>query len=128
MTSGTIAGIADEKATLGQVLRRLRKDRKLNQEDVSKYLGVERVTCSAYETDRVVPPADKLYKLAEFYGISIELLASKTLTKSGDKAENELVKSNEADLKSAEMMYYYKRLDDKKKRIVFDLIRELYGK
>ncbi len=128
MTSGTIAGIADEKATLGQVLRRLRKDRKLNQEDVSKYLGVERVTCSAYENDRIIPPADKLYKLAEFYGISIELLASKTLTKHSDVIESKRVKSNEADLKSAEMMYYYKRLDDTQKKIIFDLIRELYGK
>ena len=128
MTSGSIAGIVDEKTTLGQVLRRLRKDRKLKQEDVSKYLGVERVTCSAYETDRVIPPADKLYNLAEFYGISIELLASKTLTKHSDVIENKLVKSNEADLKSAEMMYYYTRLDDTQKRIIFDLIRELYGK
>ncbi len=128
MTSGTIAGIVDEKATLGQVLRRLRKDRKLNQEDVSKYLGVERVTCSAYENDRVIPPADKLYKLAEFYGISIELLAFKTLTKHSDVIESKRVKSNEADLKSAEMMYYYTRLDDTQKRIIFDLIKELYGK
>lgn len=127
MAKNTMIGITDKEVTLGQTLRGLRKDKKLKQQDVSEYLGVERVTCSAYETDRVIPPADKLYKLAELYGISIELLASKTLIKHNAETANNSERAYDSDLKNAEMMYYYKSLDDSKKRIVFDLIKELYS-
>ncbi len=128
MITDIMVGIADKDVTLGQVLRRLRKDKGLKQTDVSEYLGVERVTCSAYENERSVPPPNKLYKLAEFYGVSVELLASKTLSKHSNEAVNDSANSNEADLKNAEMMYYYKKLDDSKKRIVFELVKELYSR
>ena len=128
MTKDITMGMADKEVSLGQVLRGLRKAKKLKQQDVSEYLGVERVTCSAYENDRIFPPADKLYKLAELYGISIELLASKTLIKHSNETVNNSEKAYDSDLKNAEMIYYYKSLDDSKKRIVFDLIKELYGK
>ena len=109
-----------KEMTLGKYLKRLRKDSGRSQEEISDYLGIKRVTCSAYETDRVVPPADKLYKLSELYGISVELLVSKTVT-SNAKGDNK-------DLRNEEMMYYYRNLKDSQKDMIFELIKELHEK
>ena len=104
-------------------------DKGLKQKDVAEYLGIERETCSAYETDRSTPSTDKLYKLAKLFGISFEVLASKTVQKQcADENSNQYTALNDADSINSEMMYYYKNLDDSQKKIVFELVKELYGK
>ena len=120
--------ISDKKITLGQLLRKLREDKGLKQMEVADNIGVKRVTYSAYETDRIVPPADKLYKIAGFYRISVGLLASKTVNGKVAKTLDQGKDFDEMDLTTAEMMYYYQNLDEAKKKLVFELIKALYSK
>ena len=57
---------------LGLRLQAIRKQKKINQEEVAQYLDVKRQTYSAYERGVSVPDSLTLKKLADFFGISIE--------------------------------------------------------
>ncbi len=119
--------LEENDITLGMLLRRLRKDADLGQEEVSKILGIQRVTCSAYENDRIVPPPDKLYKLAKFYDINVERLLSKTLLNSNEtNCKSEFRVSAEEAKQIDEFLYLYKNLSDSHKKVVYDLVKGLY--
>lgn len=63
-----------ELKTLGQRLRKLREDRGLLQKDVGTKLGVSDRTVGNYEADDRSPDPDMLKKLADYYGVSIDIL------------------------------------------------------
>ena len=54
-------------------LRELREKKQVSQDDVSKFLGVERTTYTSYESGRS-RPVRVLNKLAEYYNVSIDYL------------------------------------------------------
>lgn len=55
-------------------LKKLRKENEKTQLDVSKYLKVNRSTYGAYESGKIMPPADKCKALADYYRVSLEYL------------------------------------------------------
>ena len=59
-------------------LKSLRTERQKNQMDLAKLLNVTRATISAYETDKIMPPYDKLEMLANYFGVSVEYLVGKS--------------------------------------------------
>ena len=54
---------------LGQYLKDLRKSHDYTQEYVASQLNIIHQTYSHYETGRIIPPPDAIYKLAKFYRI-----------------------------------------------------------
>jgi transcriptional regulator with XRE-family HTH domain len=52
-------------ATFGQRLKTAREESKLSQLQVGVALNVSDKTISGYEADRIVPPVDKILKLAD---------------------------------------------------------------
>jgi len=71
--------------TFGEILRDLRKERGLTQEDLAAKVFANRATLANWETGRAQPAPDNLIKLAEFFGISLDSLlgykpAGRTLT------------------------------------------------
>lgn len=54
-------------------LRELREKKQVSQDDVSKFLGVERTTYTSYESGRS-RPVHVLNKLAEYYNVSVDYL------------------------------------------------------
>lgn len=50
----------------------MREYRKITQDDLAKSLGIERSTVSNWETEKAMPRADLLPKLAEVLGCSID--------------------------------------------------------
>lgn len=54
-------------------LRELREKKQVSQDDVSKFLGVERTTYTSYESGRS-RPVRVLNKLAEYYSVSVDYL------------------------------------------------------
>lgn len=52
-------------ATFGQRLKTAREESKLSQLQVGVALSVSDKTISGYEADRIVPPVDKILKLAD---------------------------------------------------------------
>lgn len=59
--------------TLADKLKELRKLHNYNQEDVAVVLGIIRQTYSHYETGKRTPSYDVLTKLANFYGVSMDV-------------------------------------------------------
>ena len=55
-------------------LKMLRKEKRKNQEDLASLLNVTRATISAYETDKIMPPYDKIKMLADYFSVSVEYL------------------------------------------------------
>ena len=55
-------------------LKKLRLERNLTQEDVSKIINKSAVAYGYYESGRSEPPIDLLLKLADFFGCSVDYL------------------------------------------------------
>lgn len=62
------------QSTLGERLKILRHYNKMTQEEVSKYLNVQRQSYSHYENDKRTPSLDILKRLSKLYGISLNSL------------------------------------------------------
>lgn len=67
--------------SLGENIARLRVERGLSQEELADMLGVSRQSVSKWETDCSVPDLDKLVKLGEAFGVSLDgLVKGENLT------------------------------------------------
>ena len=55
-------------------LRELRLTNGYKQKEVARYIGVNESAISAYETNLRKPTYENLIKLAEFYGVTIDLV------------------------------------------------------
>lgn len=60
--------------TLGQTIAQLRKDKKLSQDELADLLGVSRQSVSKWETDASVPELDKLIRLSDVFGVTLDAL------------------------------------------------------
>ncbi len=86
---------------LGERLFKLRRDKKLSQEEVAEKLNVTRQTISKWETNQSMPDFDKVVPLCELYGITpdelfIELKKKETSknTEFGIDIEEEKLKTS----------------------------------
>ena len=60
--------------TLGQNIARLRAQKSLSQGDLADALEVSRQSVSKWETDASIPELDKLLRLAELFGVTLDEL------------------------------------------------------
>lgn len=60
--------------SLGATISRLRAEQNLSQEALADALGVSRQSVSKWETDGSVPELDKLVKLSEIFGVTLDHL------------------------------------------------------
>lgn len=73
----------------GDILRGLREDRDLKQEDIAKYMNVDRSTVGKWESSSSKPDFEKLIRLSEFYGVSTDhLLGLNTIKDNKEIKEN----------------------------------------
>jgi len=56
----------------------LRKDKAMTQGALAKHLGINRTTLTKYETGERRPDVTVLYKLADYFHVSIEYLTGRT--------------------------------------------------
>lgn len=56
------------------ILKLLRERNKMSQNDVATILGIGRTTYTGYERGNIVPPSDKLQKLAEIFHVTTDFL------------------------------------------------------
>lgn len=64
--------------TLAERIFALRTQRGLSQEELAEQLGVSRQSVSKWETGQSVPDLDKLIKLADLFGVTLDELARDT--------------------------------------------------
>lgn len=88
--------------TLGSKLSKLRRDNNYTQEQLADVLGVSRQAVSKWESDVTYPETDKLIRISELFGCSLDYLLK-------DKVETE--EKRQAD---AENIFSVKRLRERK--------------
>lgn len=59
---------------LGELIRDLRKEKKLTQKQLGDLIEVSEATVSKYEANIMIPPFDKLRSLASVFNISMDTL------------------------------------------------------
>ena len=74
--------------TLGNRLQRLRQRQGLSQDALAEKLGVSRQAVSKWERDEAVPEVEKLLRLSELYGVSLDELVKGDATQSAPQAES----------------------------------------
>lgn len=62
------------KYTISDRLKKLRKLNNLSQDDVAKYLGIQRTTISQYESGDLIPPTLNVIKLAKLYNVTTDYI------------------------------------------------------
>ena len=78
--------------TLGERIYRLRTEKEMSQGDLADALEVSRQSISKWETNGSVPELDKLVKLSEIFGMSLdELVTGKETEQQGKHDESEVV-------------------------------------
>ena len=60
--------------TMGQIIKRLRKDKNFTQEELAEQLGVTCQAVSKWENGTSDPSTSNLLALAKLFGISVEEL------------------------------------------------------
>lgn len=81
--------------TLGENIARLRAERRLSQGDLADALGVSRQSVSKWETDASVPELDKLVRLSELFGVTLDRLVKGEAADEEPKQEVPPVKAEE---------------------------------
>jgi transcriptional regulator with XRE-family HTH domain len=78
--------------SIGQKIRRLRRERELGQAELAKKLNTSVVTISSYETDKSMPSSEMLIKLSKVFNVSIDYLVSAQTTGTIQVQNKELLK------------------------------------
>lgn len=86
---------------LFDILKELREENNLTQDEVAEKLSLTRQTISRYETGTIEPPFSTLVKMADIYNCSLDYLGGRTkeryninlLDKDKRKFVNEFIKS-----------------------------------
>lgn len=63
-----------EKPTIGERIKKLRKQQGLSQEEVAKYLAVQRSTISLYESGDATPQVMTIIKLARLFNVTTDYI------------------------------------------------------
>ncbi len=85
----------------GERLFKLRRDKKLSQEEVAEKLNVTRQTISKWETDQSMPDFDKVVPLCELYGITPDELFIELKGKETSKNNEFIIDLEEEKLKTS---------------------------
>lgn len=65
--------------SFGQMLRKLRKERKWTQEDLSKKIGISKIQICHLEKGHSIPSSSTLNKIVKVFGVDFDTLYDATL-------------------------------------------------
>ena len=116
--------------SIGECLRRVRKEHNLKQKDIAEAIGIDRSTYSFYETGKTNPPIETMCALAKLYTVTIGYLIGKEANNPELRVRANAVSSavdpiallNEDEQKL--LIYYRLAQDSSKKEILDEVIRK----
>ena len=73
--------------SFGKILKNLRQENDLTQEELAKKINTARSNIANYENDKNMPSIDILEKISKFFDVSIDYLLGKTDKRNNDKKE-----------------------------------------
>lgn len=106
--------MSQQMDSLGARLIKLRKDKKLSQSELAKYVGVSYAQIGRYETKGAQPPAEVLNKIADILDTTVDFLINGT---ANEKAKNTL--------KDAQLLQQFQaieQMDEEDKSVIKKLI------
>lgn len=98
---------------LGDILKKLRKEKGITQEELGKILGVTTSMVGMYETNARKPSYEVLLKMADYFGVSTDYL----LGKSSDQKEGEM----ETEIQLIQRAH--KKMDAKQRKKMMDILK-----
>ena len=116
--------------SIGESLRRVRKEHNLKQKDIAEAIGIDRSTYSFYETGKTNPPIETMCALAKIYNVTIGYLIGKEANNPELRVRANAVSSavdpiallNEDEQKL--LIYYRLAQENSKKEILDEVIRK----
>lgn len=66
---------------IGNTIRELRKEKKMSQSELGKFIGVSQTTVTAWETGRAEPSSTFVSKLADLFNVSTDYLLGRSDSK-----------------------------------------------
>ncbi len=88
---------------IGENLKFLRKNKKVSQEELASDLGLTRSSYSGYENGVAEPNLQNLLKFSEYYGLPIDVLIKKDLTKLPSNKWHEIERGLTVDLEGKKL-------------------------
>lgn len=74
--------------SFGSILKKLRQDKNLTQDELAKKIDTSRSNIANYENDKNMPSVDILEKLAKIFDCSTDFLLGKSNIKNPEKNNN----------------------------------------
>ncbi|MBQ7862790.1 MAG: helix-turn-helix transcriptional regulator [Clostridia bacterium] len=116
--------------SIGESLRKVRKEHNLKQKDIAEAIGIDRSTYSFYETGKTNPPIETMCALAKIYNVTIGYLIGKEANNPELRVRANAVSSavdpiallNEDEQKL--IIYYRLAQENSKKEILDEVIRK----
>lgn len=110
-----------------EIYQRLLDEKHLKNADISRATGISNMTLSDWKRGKTTPKQDKLQKIADYFGVSLEYLTTGKEPEfdkySAESAHLVAKIRNDAGLTQALEKYF--ELSDKKKKHVIELINLL---
>ncbi len=72
--------IEERKAMTAQMLKELRKGKKLSQKEVAAHLNIPATTYNTYESGRTEPPIEILVRLSYLYNMAVDVIVQRERT------------------------------------------------
>jgi len=95
------------KKLLGKRLQEIRKNKKLTQEQVAEFVGIETSSISNIENGKYYPSAENLDKILKILNVRPSEIFSFEGTMSSKEIIDEMLESMKKDEKLAKMMYKF---------------------
>lgn len=98
----------------GNVIKKLRSESGMNQNELAKKLGVTKAAISNYETGLRAPKQDLLFDLSNIFGVSIDVFFPKNTKKYNTSVDTAIDNMQS---------YQGKPISDDQKEIIRDLVK-----
>lgn len=84
---------------LSDVLKQLRSEKGITQEQLASVIGVERSSIGKYESSKkpIIPSSDVLIRIANYFDVSIDFLLENNGTKKADSPEGKSATKSDSD-------------------------------
>lgn len=77
------------------ILQKIRKDKKISQEDLAQQLGISRQAVAKWETGATFPDIDNLIRISEIFCVTIDYLVKSNAKCSNQSPISQNVNNNE---------------------------------
>lgn len=102
-----------------EIYKRLLDEKGLKNSDISRATGISNMTLSDWKRGVSKPKSDKMKKIADFLGVSVEYLET------GEEVKFEVPKFEKEHI---ELITLYSQLEKEQKDAVFNLLRSFCSK